>query len=164
MTGIATPPGFEVSSTSMLIAAARRQLKQMITALLEPTGLTPHQYWALLLLREIGPQTMTDLASVMWLDHPTASRTVHALQDLGYVKIQPHPLQGRKVLIQIVPQRRAEIDRLAERAETFRQALEADIPPDEKAVFRKVMRQLLLNLSALQSTYRPSRNGRDTEW
>ena len=87
-------PGFPVSATSMLIAAARRHLKQVISGLVEPLGLTPHQFWALLLLREIGPQTLTDLASHMWLDHPTTSRLVHALQDLGYLSIQPHPQQG----------------------------------------------------------------------
>lgn len=150
-------PGFPVSSTSMLIAAARRHLKQVVAGLVEPLGLTPHQFWALLLLREIGPQTLTDLAAHMWLDHPTTSRMVHALQDLGYLSIQPHPQQGRRVLIQIVPGRRAEVDRLAEQAEAFRAELETGVLPEEKAAFREMMRKLLLNLEGLQAKYRPSR-------
>lgn len=158
----APQPGFPVSSTSMLIAAARRHLKQVVAGLVEPLGLTPHQFWALLLLREIGPQTLTDLAAHMWLDHPTTSRMVHALQDLGYLSIQPHPRQGRRVLIQIVPARRAEVDRLAERAEAFRSELEAGVTPEEKAAFREMMRKLLLNLEGLQAKYRPTRvSGRD---
>lgn len=150
-------PGFPVSATSMLIAAARRHLKQVISGLVELLGLTPHQFWALLLLREIGPQTLTDLASHMWLDHPTTSRLVHALQDLGYLSIQPHPQQGRRVLIQILPERQAEVDRLAEQAEVFRSELEAGVTPEEKAAFREMMRKLLLNLEGLQAKYRGHR-------
>lgn len=153
-------PGFPVSTTSMLIAAARRHLKQVIAGLVEPLGLSPHQFWALLLLREIGPQTLTDLAAHMWLDHPTTSRLVHALQDLGYLSIQPHPRQGRRVIIQIVPARRAEVDRLAERAEAFRAELEEGVAPEEKAAFREMMRKLLLNLEGLQIKYRPTRASR----
>lgn len=156
----APQPGFPVSTTSMLIAAARRHLKQVIAGLVEPLGLSPHQFWALLLLREIGPQTLTDLAAHMWLDHPTTSRMVHALQDLGYLSIQPHPRQGRRVLIQIVPARRAEVERLAERAEAFREELEAGVTIEEKAAFREMMRKLLLNLDGLQAKYRPTRASR----
>lgn len=148
-------PGFPVSGTSMLIGAARSLLKQVVGTLLEPHDLTPHQLWMLLVLRESGPQSLSELASRMWLDHPTASRLAHGLEDRGLLSVERHPQQGRRVSIALRPERAEEMEALALMAETFREELEAGITLEQKAVFRAVMEVLLRNLGAIHARQRP---------
>lgn len=148
-------PGFPVSGTSMLIGAARSLLKQVVGTLLEPHDLTPHQLWMLLVLRESGPQSLSELASRMWLDHPTASRLAHGLEDRGFLTVERHPQQGRRVSIALRADHAEELEALARLAEAFREELEAGVSPEQKAVFRTVMETLLRNLGSIHARQKP---------
>jgi DNA-binding MarR family transcriptional regulator len=109
----------------------------------------------LLVLKETGPQSLSELASRMWLDHPTASRLAHGLEDRGFLTVERHPQQGRRVSIALRPDRTEELEALAHMAEAFREELEAGISAEQKTVFRGVMEVLLRNLAAIQARQRP---------
>ena len=94
----------EKAPLGQLIAAARRRLKQSAWAMLAPHGLTPQQYWILMVLLEHGPHSLHDLAQKVWIDDPTACRIVKALVDRGLLLSGPDPRHGRRVLIQLSPQ------------------------------------------------------------
>jgi len=152
-------PGFDHSNLSMLVAAARRSVKHAVAPLLEPLDLTPLQAWMVLLIRESGTVSLTELASQMWLDHPTTSRLVHSLEERGILSIQQDPNHGRRIQIGICEEGTAFVETLFMASETFRERMEQGLDPDEKRIFREAIRKLLVNLSAMSAEL-PKRKGR----
>ena len=137
------------SSLSMLIAAARRHVKHAVGGIVEPYGLNAYQCWMILLLRDRGPMSLSELAGRMWMDHPTTSRLVHALQEGGLLLIQPDPNHGRKVLIGINPEKIGLLDEIHAKVLTYRTRLERGLSPEEKTVLHDALAKVILNLEDL---------------
>lgn len=144
-------PGFEHSDLSMLIAAARRSIKHAVAPLLDPLDLTPHQAWMVLLVRESGQLSLTQLAHQMWLDHPTTSRLVHSLEERKVFQIKQDPTHGRRIRIGICDEGAAFAETLFMAAETFREQMECGLSGEEKDAFRLILRKLLQNLADISS-------------
>jgi len=159
MTDLPTLPGFEQSSLSMLIAASRRAIKHAVAPLLAPYDLTPHQGWMILLLKETGPLSLTELALRMWLDHPTTSRLVHTLEERHVLEVKPDPNHGRRIQIGIAAEGAAMAQTLFAASEEFRTRLEKGLAPNEKQVLRDSLHKILHNLSDI-NTADPKRKGK----
>lgn len=140
------------SSLSMLIAAARRHVKHAVSAIVEPYGLNAYQCWMILLLKDRGPMSLSELAGRMWMDHPTSSRLVHALQEDGLLLIQPDPAHGRRVLIAINPERVDMIEEIHAKVATYRSRLERGLSSEEKATLHTALAKVILNLSDMLET------------
>ena len=151
-------PGFEHSNLSMLVAAARRSLKHAVAPLLDPLDLTPHQAWMILLLRETGPLSLTELALRMWLDHPTTSRLVHSLEARNILEVKPDPSHGRRIKIGICDEGAGFTETLYMASETFRERMEFGLSPAEKDSFRLILRKILHNLDGMNAAA-PKRKG-----
>jgi DNA-binding MarR family transcriptional regulator len=137
------------SSLSMLIAAARRHVKHAVGAIVEPYGLNAYQCWMILLLRDRGPMSLSELAGRMWMDHPTTSRLVHALEVDGLLQIQPDPHHGRKVLIGINPDKTGLMDEIHVKVLDYRSRMEQGLSSTEKSVLHDALAKVILNLTAL---------------
>lgn len=61
------------------------------------------QCHALEALARLGPRTLNELASELYLDKSTASRVVGTLERKAYVTRQTHPRDRRSVLIDMTP-------------------------------------------------------------
>ncbi len=59
------------------------------------------QCYALEALVRLGPRTLNELATELYLDKSTASRVVATLERKGYVVRQPHPRDRRAILIDV---------------------------------------------------------------
>ncbi len=151
-------PGFDHSSLAMLVAAGRRSIKHAVAPLLEPLDLTPHQAWMILLVRETGPLSLTELAHRMWLDHPTTSRLVHSLEERQILHVGPDPNHGRRIRIGIAAEGAAFAETLFMASETFRERLEHGLDEAEKDTFRRVLWRLLQNLEGMKGEL-PKRKG-----
>ena len=162
MTDSPSLPGFEQSGISMLVAAARRAVKHAVAPLLEPLDLTPHEGWMILLLRETGPLSLTDLALRMWLDHPTTSRLVHALESRQILEVKQDPNHGRRIQIGIAKEGASLSETLFMASETFRIRMEKGFSEVEKNAFRGSLHKLLHNLAELNAT-NPKRKGKAKE-
>lgn len=145
---------FENSTLSMLIAAARRNVKHAITTLAEPYGLNPYQYWMLWILRE-GPLSLSELAAKMWMDHPTTSRLIHALEEEGYVTISPDPNHGRRICIQITPSRLASVQEICAAATEYRNRFEANLTLEELAALRTALPKVITNVEGFLQDHNP---------
>ncbi len=151
-------PGFEHSSLSMLVAAARRSIKHAVAPLLDPLDLTPHQAWMILLIRETGPLSLTELANRMWLDHPTASRLVHSLEERHLLAVNQDPNHGRRIQIGICEEGAAFVETLFMASETFRERMEHGLSDEDKSTFRRTLGQLLHNIAGMNAEF-PKRKG-----
>ena len=137
------------SSLSMLIAAARRHVKHAVATVVEPYGLNAYQCWMILLLRDRGPMSLSELAGRMWMDHPTTSRLVHALEEMGLLQIQPDPSHGRKVLIGVNPEKADLMEEIHAKVLTYRLRLEKGLSSEEKTVLHDALAKVILNLTDL---------------
>jgi len=135
------------SSLSMLIAAARRHVKHAVGTIVEPYGLNAYQCWMVLLLRDRGAMSLSELAGRMWMDHPTTSRLVHALEEIGLLQVQPDPTHGRKVLIAINPDKAAMAEEIHSKVIEYRSRLEKGMTAEEKSVLHSALAKVILNLS-----------------
>lgn len=151
-------PGFEQSNIAMLIAAARRSVKHAVAPLLDPLDLTPHQAWMILILREAGPISLTELAQRMWLDHPTTSRLVHSLETRNLLAVSQDPSHGRRIRIGISEEGAGFTETFFMASETFRERLEAGLSNADKDSFRTILRTILHNLEGLSAEL-PKRKG-----
>ena len=143
--------GLSVSTNGMLIAAARRLIRQLIGDRVEAFGLTPHQYWAMMILHDIGPLCLTDLAAAMWMDDPTISRMVKHLSQRGLLKVEGDPTHGRRILITLSPEGEKMWTKLNAIAQDFRAKAETGLSASEKQALRRTLSQIILNLEAMMS-------------
>ena len=137
------------SSLSMLIAAARRHVKHAVGAIVEPYGLNAYQCWMILLLRDRGPMSLSELAGRMWMDHPTTSRLVHALELDGLLQVQPDPHHGRKVLIGINPDKTGLLEEIHVKVLEYRSRMEQGLSSTERTVLHDALAKVILNLTEL---------------
>ena len=122
-------------------------MKHAVGALAEPYGLNPYQCWILLLLKDRGAMSLSELAGRMWMDHPTTSRLVHALEESGLLHVQPDPTHGRKVLIALNPDKACLFEEIQVKVVEYRSRVEKGMSSEEKAVLRTALAKVIVNLS-----------------
>jgi DNA-binding MarR family transcriptional regulator len=98
-------------------------------------------------LYRTGPMTTSDLAAAERVRPQSMARTVALLVGLGLVEQQPHPTDGRKVLLSVSPAGRAALEEQRERragwlAEAIAEKLS---PAEQKTLARGV--ELLARLT-----------------
>ncbi len=140
---------FEHAALSMLIAASRRYVKQAIGTLGEPFDLNAYQYWMLWILRGQGPMSLSDLAARMWMDHPTTSRLVHAMEKEGLVQLSPDPNHGRRLRIQIAPDQQERVEAICAKTDAYRERFEQGLSEDELRHMRSGLAKVITNLEGL---------------
>lgn len=135
-----------------LIAATRRRIKQTLWSHLTAEGLTPQQYWMLMVLMEHGPHSLHDLAGKVSIDDPTACRIVKALTARHLVTSSPDPDHGRRILIRMAPGTEALQKRLKALASKMRGGLEAGLGEEEKTRLRSGLMKVIANMDVLDTS------------
>lgn len=151
-----------------LIAATRRRIKQALWSHLSEEGLSPQQYWLLMVLMEHGPHSLHDLAARVWIDDPTASRIVKALASRGILTTSPDPKHGRRIVIQLAPGSESLQRRLKALASKVRGALEQGLETEEKTQLRAGLMKVMANMDQLEAdlagTRAAARASRASRW
>jgi DNA-binding MarR family transcriptional regulator len=80
----------------LLIAAARRRLKQAASELARPYHLSPQRFWLLLGISDREGLSLRELAAQHRIDEPTASRIVAGLVEGGLVRVADDPEDRRR--------------------------------------------------------------------
>jgi DNA-binding MarR family transcriptional regulator len=80
----------------LLIAAARRRLKQAASELARPYHLSPQRFWLLLGISDREGLSLRELAAQHRIDEPTASRIVAGLVQRGLVRVTDDPEDRRR--------------------------------------------------------------------
>ena len=143
---------------SQLVAATRRRIKQAIWGHLQAEGLTPQQYWILVMLMEHGPHSLHELATRVWIDDPTACRIVKALVSRGMVATEPDPKHGRRIVVRMAPGTEPLQARVRAVAKKLRGAVERGLETEEKARFRTTLMKIIGNMDALEADFGTGRS------
>lgn len=147
----------------LLASAVRRRLKQVAWARLAPFGLTPQQFWVILVLLEEGPLSLHLLSQRVWMDDPTASRIVKTLVGRGVLQSKPDPGHGRRILISIVPEALPLAQELQTMSQEIKGSLTNGLSDQEKDALRHGLMTLIHNLDGQLAAARTDHGGTEEQ-
>lgn len=139
----------ELPTLGHLIGAARRRIKQALWVQLQPLGLTPQQFWVLLVVDEHGSLSLHALANQVWMDDPTASRVVKAMAERHLLLSVADPSHGRRRAIRLGPEGQRLRPQLHALAKAFRGSIEQGIHPKAEAKLRQGLERVIANMESL---------------
>jgi DNA-binding MarR family transcriptional regulator len=126
----------------------RRTIGELVRVVRRADTMPPGEAAVLGYLDRLGPQTTADLAQRRRVTHQSAAKSVKDLLGEGLVRAEPHPVDGRKLVLHITEEGRtrlrAERD---QRADVLGAAIRDELNEDEQAVLRACV-PLLARLTA----------------
>lgn len=130
----------------VLIGAARRRIRQAVTAQAARYGLKAQEFWVLNAARELPGASLGALAERQHMELPTASRVVAALGKRGLLKIGPDEHDRRRALITLTPKGRKLAGELSRIGRSVRAAVIEGMSGPEQDALRASLRKILKNL------------------
>ena len=135
----------------LLIGAARRRLKRVVTDRVKPHGLTAQQFWALVNIDEADAPSLGEIAERLRMDAPTASRAVTQLLKRKLVKAEGDRSDRRRLRLRLTAAGRAKVGPLRALAAELRSSTTHGLTADEENDLRGLLRKVIANLDRLTS-------------
>jgi DNA-binding MarR family transcriptional regulator len=139
-----------------LVGAARRAIKQAVGRRVRRFRLTPQQFWLLVAIQEGRATSLSELATRMGGDQPTASRVVAALVRRKLVRVEDDPADRRRSRLTSAAGGEALRPRLEEIVTEIRSAIVRGMDEDEQEAVRAGLRKVIANMERLENG-RPAR-------
>jgi DNA-binding MarR family transcriptional regulator len=134
----------------LLIAAARRRIKQAVWNRVEQYGLTPQQFWVMVGLFRRGDQSLHDIATRIRSDDPTASRIVSGLVKRGLVASATDPEDRRRSLLRLTAEGKKMAEgKLMPIADEIRKIIHDGVTADEREITIRTLRKVIANAERL---------------
>ncbi len=143
-------PLWDESSLLLLISATRRRMRQVAWRWLAPHGVTPQQYTVLMVLSERPEISLREVAELVWVDSPTASRILKNLQDRGFVESTADRGHGHRVKLTLSAEGAALAESLRHLRRGMIDGIETGLSEDEGRQIRKTLRLLMSNLARME--------------
>ncbi|MGD0949460.1 MAG: MarR family transcriptional regulator [Candidatus Binatia bacterium] len=134
----------------LLIAAARRRIKQAVGSRVRGYDLTTQQFWVLVAIYEHPGFSLGELAAHIRMDTPTASRVVFALMNRKLVEVRDDAEDRRRARLHLKPAGAALAKALHALATATRAALVQGLSAAEQAALRISLRKIIANMDRLQ--------------
>ena len=143
----------------LLLATIRRRLRQVVQAKAQGHRLSTQQFWALVGIREAAPLSLGELAQLLRIDQPAASRVVASLTRRRLVRMAEDPRDRRRLVLETTTEGTELANRIRPVARDLRAALVAGFSPAEVAALRGALRRIIDNLDRLEArgARRPAR-------
>lgn len=133
----------------LLIGAARRQIKRMVTERVRTHDLTAQQFWVLVNIEEAGGPSLGEIAARLRMDAPTASRAVGQLLKRALVKAEGDRADRRRLRLKLTSAGRARLVPLRELAAELRTAPVEGFSREEEETLRALLRKVISNMEAI---------------
>ncbi|HEY6098022.1 MAG TPA: MarR family transcriptional regulator [Anaeromyxobacter sp.] len=133
----------------LLIAIARRRIKQAVLGRAARHGLSPQQFWLVVALHERRVASQAELAEHMHVDAPTASRVVAALARRRLVRVEEDPSDRRRARLHLTRAGEEIARELARIAGEIRAAVVDGMSPAEVEGLRRGLRKIIANMERL---------------
>ncbi|MER5910403.1 MarR family transcriptional regulator [Streptomyces sp. NPDC001982] len=132
----------------VLAESLRQSIGELVRAVRVVDAMPPGEAAALGFLDRSGPLTTADLAHRRGVTHQSAAKSVKELINGDLVRTEPHPGDGRKLLLHITDSGRARLQReRAQRARALNAAIRDTFSPEEQNQLRDCV-ALLSRLTA----------------
>lgn len=134
----------------LLIAAARRRIKQAVQARVADRQLTAQQFWMIVAVGEHPGISQAEIAARVRADPPTVSRALAALIARGLLRTEPDPGDRRRTSVSLAPAGRRLARELAPVAREIRQAVVEGMSAAEIEALCAALRRTIANLDRLE--------------
>ncbi|MGE5127568.1 MAG: MarR family winged helix-turn-helix transcriptional regulator [Betaproteobacteria bacterium] len=134
----------------VLIAAARRGIKQATGVQLRGSGLSPQQFWILMAIHEHHGPSLRALCERRRIDAPTASRVVATLAAKDLVRVEGDPADRRRCCLELTAEGERLARRLEPQLERTRAAVAEGLSRDEQATLRDLLCRVIANAARLE--------------
>jgi DNA-binding MarR family transcriptional regulator len=134
----------------LLIAAARRRLKQAVLARVARYRLNTQQFWMLLRAAENPGAGAGELAHLQRVDAPTASRVFSALARRRLLRLVPDAEDRRRTRVFLTPAGETLAEELQPVARSIRAAVVSGLTPEEQRTLRASLHKVIANLEHLE--------------
>ncbi|HEY6004767.1 MAG TPA: MarR family transcriptional regulator [Anaeromyxobacter sp.] len=135
----------------LLIAVARRRIKQAVLARAAHRGISPQQFWLLVGLRERRATSQTELAERLHVDAPTASRVLATLVRRRLVRMEEDPADRRRARVRLTRAGEELAGELAGIAGEIRTAMVEGMSAAELDGLRRGLHKIISNLERLEA-------------
>lgn len=149
--GRLAPPPAPPEFVGLLIASARRSIKQVVLSRAARHHLAPQQFWLLVALREHPGLSQAELAERVRADPPTVSRVVSSLTRRRLVRADLDTRDRRRVRLRLTPEGERLARVLSGSAAEIRVALVDGMSAKEQDALRSALRRVIANLERLES-------------
>lgn len=137
---------FTTQSVPMLIAAARRRIKQIAWEQFRPYGVTPQQAGVMLALEKQDGISLTELAQQMHLDNPTACRMVNALAKRKLLETRADPHDRRRFRLHLTASGKRLGKQLSQGANKINGLLERKLDARDRAQLQALLSKFVTRL------------------
>jgi DNA-binding MarR family transcriptional regulator len=139
----------EFEPIGLLIAAARRRIRQAVGSRARAHGLTTQQFWVVNAIVEAAGLSLRELAARLRMDEPTASRIVAGLVAQGWIRSEDDPRDRRRSCL--LPGERASdgTRKIAALANEIRGAMVEGLRPADQRALRALLRRIIANMDRL---------------
>jgi DNA-binding MarR family transcriptional regulator len=134
----------------LLVAAARRSIKQAVTKRLLRRELSYQQFWLVVALREHPGLSLRQLAERQHMDSPTASRILDLLARRGLVRIEDDPDDRRRRSIRLTPRGAGLAREVHPLALRTREAIQTGFNEAEKRALRTMLQRVIANMQRFE--------------
>ncbi|MGN8244976.1 MarR family winged helix-turn-helix transcriptional regulator [Cellulomonas soli] len=125
---MSTPVPALAAELRVSLSRASRRLK----AERGDAALPDPQFNVLAFLHRDGPMTPGQLAEAEHVQPPSMTRTVNCLVELGFVRKDEHPTDGRQVVVSLTEEGQAEVVETRRRRDAWLTARLTAMTPDER--------------------------------
>jgi multidrug efflux system membrane fusion protein len=136
-------------SVGLLVAAARRLMKQAVSAEALRHGLSYQQFWFLVGIAETEGLSQRELSERLRTDAPTASRVIAGLVRLGLARSGEAPRDRRRSALFLTARGSALARRLVPVATGVRAAMVEGMPEGECDALLRSLRRVIANMEGL---------------
>jgi DNA-binding MarR family transcriptional regulator len=138
----------EQEPVGLLVAAARRSLKQAVLRHARPLRLTPPQFWFLNSAAEQPDAALGEIARRQRMDPPTASRIAEGLGRRGLLKVTPDGKDRRIARVSLTAAGAKLAARIGPIAKAVRSAGTQNMSSRELSALRNSLRKFTDNLDS----------------
>jgi DNA-binding MarR family transcriptional regulator len=133
----------------LLVAAARRRIKQAALVRAARHGLSAQQFWFMVAVAERPGSSHSEISERLRSDAPTASRVLAALERRRLVRTAPDPADRRRTCVFPTPAGVRLAPEITASAREIRAAVTAGMSPREVEQLREGLRRVIGNLERL---------------
>ena len=145
-----------VEPVAVLVAAARRGIKQATGTRLRGSGLSPQQFWLLMGVHENSGTSLRELCELRRMDAPTASRVVAALAAKRLLRIGGDRVDRRRSCLELTAAGQALARRLEPLLHELRLSVVAGLTAAEQETLRALLRRLIENAARMERKTTPA--------
>lgn len=144
------------SSLGYLVNHLARLLAQALRERIEPYGVVPGQFAALLVLYESDGLTQAELCARVQIEQPTMANTLARMERDGLITRTPDPTDLRRSLVRLTRRARRLESALTAAAQSVNTMATHGLSDEQIGGFHTVLRATIANLERTRTRRRPA--------